>query len=57
MKSTNKWISTAAIALAMLIVLYYHGVIDSKLVIGVGATAMSGILLISTFMLPPSEDE
>lgn len=55
MKPMNKWISTAAVALVMLLVLYYAGVVHSKMAVGIPVTAMSGILLLSVFLTPRTE--
>ncbi len=56
MKPMNKWISTAVLALAMLLVLYYAGVVHSKMLVGIAVTTMGGILLLSTFLVPPPGD-
>ncbi len=57
MKPMNKWISTAVVALTMLLVLYYSGVVNSKMAVGIAVTAMGGLLLLSTFLVPPPSDE
>lgn len=57
MRPMNKWISTAVVALATLLALYYSGVVDSKIAMGIAVTAMGGILLFSTFLVPPPGDE
>lgn len=57
MKPMNKWVSAAAIAVAMLLVLYYAGVVNSKIAMGIALTAMAGILLLSALIIPPPGDE
>lgn len=51
MKPINKWVSTAAIAVAMLLTLYYAGVMNSKIAVGIAVTAMGGILLLSAIIV------
>lgn len=56
MKPVNKWISTAMIVIAGLLALYYTGVLNSKVIVGVALTAMSVVLFL-TVLLRPHEDE
>jgi hypothetical protein len=56
MKPINKWISTAMLVIAGLLALYYTGVLNSKITVGVALTAMSVVLFL-TVLLRPHEHE
>lgn len=55
MNNWRKWISTVAIAVAMVVILYYTGVVDSKVTVGIALTVMSVFLFLS--VLSPHSDE
>lgn len=52
MKPINKWISMLGVAIAILLLLYYAGVVHSKLFVGVALTAMSVLLFVSVLVTP-----
>lgn len=54
--NTRKWISTFAIAVAMIVVLYYAGVVNSKVVVGIALTVMSVVLFVSVLLNPHSDE-
>jgi hypothetical protein len=56
MPNHRKWISTLAIAVALIVVFYYSGVVNSKTSVGIAVSLLGGALLVSTFIIPPPED-
>lgn len=56
MKPFRKWIPTAVLMIAVLLALYYTGVLNSKVTVGVALTTMSVLLFLSV-LLTPSGDE
>jgi hypothetical protein len=57
MNSNGKWISTVAMVAALIFVLYFTGVINSKLPVGVALITCSASLVLFTLVIPPPEDE
>ena len=56
MGNYEKWISTLAIVVALIIVFYYVGVVNSKISVGIAACVMGTALLLTTFISPPPGD-
>lgn len=46
-----------AIAVGILVVLYYAGVVHSKISVGIALTAMSLLLFVSAMLSPPHNEE
>lgn len=53
MKPINKWVSILAVAIAMLVLLYYTGVVSSAVSLGVALAVMAGVVLVSVLLIPP----
>jgi hypothetical protein len=56
MNNYRKWISTLAVAVAIIVVLYYTGVLHSKVTVGIALTSMSAMLVFSV-LYHPHRDE
>lgn len=57
MKPINKWISILGVAAAMLVLLYFTGVVNSAVSLGVAVAVMGGVILISTLLIPPPKNK
>lgn len=53
MKNYWKWISIVAVSVAMLIILYYTGVVNSKISLAIALLVMGGALLLGRLLVPP----
>lgn len=49
----NKWLSVLAVAVAMLVLLFYTGVVNSKVSLGIALAVMTGVVLLSVALIPP----
>ncbi len=57
MKPLNKWISVLGVSVAMLILLFYTGVVNSKVSLGVALGVMAVVVLLSVVLIPPPKDK
>lgn len=53
MSPIAKWTSILGVALAMLLLLYFTGVVNSKVSLGVALGVMGAVILIATLLVPP----
>lgn len=53
MKPLSKWMAVLAVTIAMMILLFYTGVVNSKVSFGVALAVMAGVILLSVVLIPP----
>ncbi len=53
MKDHWKWISIIAVSAAMLIILYYTDVVNSKVSLGIAVVTIVAFLLLGRLLIPP----
>jgi hypothetical protein len=57
MKKFRNWIPTAVVAIAIMLVLHYTGVLNSMTTVGVVVITFSVVLFLSVLLSPPHEKE
>jgi hypothetical protein len=57
MKEYVKWISVIAVAVALLIILYYTDVINSKISFGIAVLVIAAFLLLGRLLVPPPKEK
>jgi hypothetical protein len=57
MKPITKWASIIGVAVAMLLLLYFTGVVNSKVSLGVAVAVMGVTVLLATLLVPPPKDK
>lgn len=53
MKPISKWASVLGVSAAMLLLLYFTGVVNSQVSLGVALAVMGVIILVSMVLVPP----
>lgn len=53
MKHSWKWLSIVAVSVAMIIILYYAGVVNSSVSAGIAVAVIIGFLLLGRLLIPP----
>jgi hypothetical protein len=57
MKPINKWVSVLGVSLAMLVLLYFTGVVNSGVSLGVALAVMAGVILLSVLLIPGPKEK
>lgn len=57
MKPMSKWLSILGVTVAMMLLLFYTGVVNSKVSFGVALAVMAGVVLLSVVLIPPPKDK
>jgi hypothetical protein len=57
MKPLNKWMAVLAVTIAMMILLFYTGVVNSQVSLGVALAVMAVVVLVSVVLIPPPKDK
>lgn len=57
MKPFSKWISILGVAVAMLLLLFFTGVVNSKVSLGVALVVITIVVMLSMMLVPGPKDK